>query len=130
MVLRIIHYSDGIANWCYNGGSMTDEIYSDMALERACKERFGFDVDVSKVILRDIEVSRVATATVFLTTKKQLLVYVHGQSRLLLGDIKKIVTRMGLKAEMYLPPKNRPHYFDEIGREKFRQVFPGLGAVT
>ncbi|HET6747373.1 MAG TPA: hypothetical protein VFH06_04685 [Candidatus Saccharimonadales bacterium] len=109
---------------------MTDEIYSDMALERACKERFGLDVDVAQVILRDAEVSRTTTATVFLTKKKQLLVYVHGQSRLLLGDIKKIVTRMGLKAEMYLPPKNRPDYFDEIGREKFKQVFPGRGTVT
>jgi hypothetical protein len=109
---------------------MTDEIYSDMALERACKERFGLDVDIAQVILRDVEVSRTTTATVFLTKKKQLLVYVHGQSRLLLGDIKKIITRMGLKAEIYLPPKNQPDYFDEIGREKFRQVFPGRGAVS
>jgi hypothetical protein len=109
---------------------MTDEIYSDMALERACKEWFGIDVDVAQVILRDIEVSRTTTATVFLSKKKQLLVYVHGQSRLLLSDIKKIVTRMGLKAELYLPPKGRPDYFDEVGREKFRQVFPGRGAIS
>jgi len=109
---------------------MTDEIYSDMALERACKERFGLDVDIAQVILRDVEVSRTTTATVFLTKKKQLLVYVHGQSRLLLGDIKKIITRMGLKGEIYFPPKSQPDYFDEIGREKFRQVFPGRGTVT
>lgn len=109
---------------------MTDEIYSDVTLERVCKDRFGMDVDIAKVILRDVEVSRTTTATVFLTKKKQLLVYVHGQSRLLLSDVKKIITRMGLKAEMYMPPKGQPNYFDDIGREKFRQVFPGRGVAS
>ena len=109
---------------------MTDDIYSDMALEQVCKDRFGLDVDIAQVILREVEVSRTATATDFLSKKKQLLVFVQGQSRLLLSDIKKIITRMGFRAELYLPPKGRPDYFDEIGREKFRQVFPGRGSVT
>lgn len=108
---------------------MTDDIYSDMTLEQACKDRFGLDVDIAQVILRDVEVSRTAMATVFLSKKKQLLVFIHGQSRLLLSDVKKIITRMGLKAELYLPPKGQPDYFDEIGREKFRQVFPGRGSI-
>ena len=109
---------------------MSDEVYSDTQLERAVKDRFGLDIDISQVILRDAEVSRMATATVFLTAKKQLLVYVSGHSKLLLSDIKKIVARMGLKAELYFPPKNRPHYFNEIGREKFREVFPGRGHIS
>jgi len=109
---------------------MRDEIYDDMALERACKERFGLDMEIAQVILRDMEVSRTARATVFLSKKKQLLVYVHGHSKLLLSDIKKIVSHMGLKAEVYFPPKNRPDYFEEVGREKFRQVFPGRGHIS
>jgi hypothetical protein len=109
---------------------MNNEIYDDMALERICKERFGVDVDINKVIVRSCDVSRMATATVFLTKKKQLVVFVSGRSRLLFSDIKKIVTRMGLKAELYFPPKGRPDYFDDIGREKFREVFPGRGHIT
>ena len=109
---------------------MTDEIYDDMALERICKDRFGAEVDIDQTIVRQIEVSRVATATVFLTKKKQLLVYIDGRSRLLFGDIKKIVARMGLKAELYFPPKHQPDYFDAIGREKFREVFPGRGSIS
>jgi len=109
---------------------MRDEIYDDMALERVAKEYFGLEIDIAQVIVRSTSVSRTATATVFLTKKKQLLAYISGQSRLLLGDVKKIVARMGLKAELYMPPKNRPHYFDEIGREKFREVFPGRGHIT
>lgn len=109
---------------------MSDEIYSDVQLERTAKDRFGFDIDISQVILRDVEVSRMATATVFLTKKKQLLVYISGHSKLLLSDIKKIVTRMGLRAELFIPPKNRPDYFNEVGREKFREVFPGRGHIN
>lgn len=109
---------------------MSDEIYGDMQLERAVKDRFGLEVDISQVILRDAEVSRMATATVFLTKKKQLLVYISGHSKLLLSDIKKIVARMGLKAELYFPPKNQPDYFNDIGREKFRSVFPGRGHIN
>ncbi|HTJ73191.1 MAG TPA: hypothetical protein VL481_01190 [Verrucomicrobiae bacterium] len=109
---------------------MRDEIYDDLAIERICKERFGVDAEVAQIIVRDIDVSRSAAATVFLTKKKQLLVYVHGHSRLLLGDVKKIVARMGLKAELYFPPKGQPDYFDVIGREKFRSVFPGRGHIS
>lgn len=109
---------------------MSDEIYDDLALERIAKDRFGLDVDISKVIVRQIEVSRTTTATVFLTKKKQLFVYVDGHSKLLLGDVKKIVVRMGLKAELFFPPKGQPEYFDLIGRDKFRSVFPGRGHVS
>lgn len=109
---------------------MRDEIYDDMALERICKDRFGVDAEVAQVIVRGVDVSRSATATVFLTKKKQLMVFVGGHSRLLLSDVKKIVSRMGLKAELYFPPKGQPDYFDAVGREKFRQVFPGRGHIS
>jgi hypothetical protein len=40
------------------------------------------------------------------------------------------VARMGLKAELYFPPKGQPDYFDGIGREKFRDVFPGRSHIS
>lgn len=104
---------------------MNDSVYDDMALEQIAKTRFGMSIDIDHVIVRAIPVSRVATATLFLTSKKQLLLYVSGTSKLLLSDVRKIVSRMGLTAELYLPPKNQPNYFDEIGKEKFKAVFPG-----
>lgn len=109
---------------------MNDEIYDDIAIERIAKSEFGMDVDISQVIVRQVEVSRTATATVFLTKKKQLLVYVSGHQKLLFSDVKKIVARMGLKAEMFFPPKGQPDYFDRVGREKFKAVFPGRGHVS
>lgn len=104
---------------------MNGDMYDDLALERSAKELFGMTFEVDKVIVRNVDVGKAAQATVFLTKKKQLLCYIHGPAKLLLADVKKIASRMGLKVELYLPPKGRPHYFDEVGEQKFRDVFPG-----
>ena len=109
---------------------MNESVYDDMALEQIAKARFGMQVDIDHVIVRAVPVSRVAHATLLLTTKKQLLLYVNGTSKLLLADIKKIVSRMGLTAELYIPPKGQPHYFDDIGTAKFKDVFPGRSHPT
>ena len=109
---------------------MNEEIYDDLAIERLAKEKFGLTVDIKQTIVRAVPVSYTSEASVFLTTKNQLFVLVTGKSRLLLGDIKKIVVRMGLKAELFLPPKGEPDYFERIGREKFLQVFPGRTAPS
>lgn len=109
---------------------MNEQIYDDFALERLLKEQFGVSAEVDSVIARRIPVGRSVEATLFLTKKKQLFLYVHGESRLLFSDIQKIVSRVGLTAELYMPPKGRPHYFDEIGTRKFREIFPGRKVVT
>ena len=109
---------------------MTNEIYDDVALEHILAEKFGVHTEVDTVIARRITVGAAVYATVFLTNKKQLYCYIDGPSRLVLGDIKKIVSRMGLKPELFFPPKGRPHYFDEVGLEKFKTVFPGRKDVA
>ena len=108
----------------------TGDMYDDFALERLAKEQFGMAVEVDTVIVRNIDVSRSARATVFLTTKKQLYCYISGPTKLLLGDVKKIAARMGLAVEVFFPPKGHPDYFDAIGKEKFKEVFPGRHAAS
>lgn len=109
---------------------MIQATYDDLALERLVKDKFGLDVAIDAVILRRADISRTATATVFLTKKKQLLTYIEANSPLLLTDVKKLIGRMGMKAEWYVPPKGQPHYFDDIGRQKFREVFPGRTHIS
>jgi len=104
---------------------MRDRMYDELALERGIKEYFGVDADIRHVIVYKVPVSRTAVATLFLTAKKQLFLHITGQSKLLFGDVKKLVAHMGLKADIYLPPKGRPNYFDDIGQSKFHEVFPG-----
>ena len=101
------------------------EMFDDFAIEKNAKELFGVPLEVDKVIVRQINVGQSARATIFLTNKKQLYCYIDGPARLLMGDVRKMCVRIGIKPEMMFPPKGRVHYFDEIGREKFREVFPG-----
>ena len=109
---------------------MNTALYDDVALERIVHDTVGLTIDIDNVILRASDVSRTARATVLLSKKRQLLVYIEASSPLLLGDVKKIISRMGLKAELYMPPKGQPHYFDDIGRMKFSEVFPGRKVIT
>jgi len=109
---------------------MRDRMYGELAVERAIKEYFGVDIDVRQAIVSQVPISQTTEATLFLTTKKQLYLYIAGKSRLQLGDIKKLVSKMGLKAEIYLPPKGRPFYFNEVGRNKFYEVFPGRKHIS
>lgn len=109
---------------------MNDQLYDDVALERQIKSQFGVNAEVESVIARHIPVGRSIEATLFLTNKKQLFLYVSGEARLSLSDVKKIVSRVGLRAELYIPPKGRPHYFDEVGTAKFHEIFPGRKIVN
>ncbi|MDD3035781.1 MAG: hypothetical protein PHO93_02580 [Candidatus Saccharimonadaceae bacterium] len=104
---------------------MTNKMYDEIAIERQISDRFGVDVEIMQAVLLRAPVSHTAEATLFLSTKKQLYLYIHSKSKILLGDVKKIVSRMGLKAELYIPPKGRQFYFEEVGRSKFLEVFPG-----
>ncbi|HMQ96262.1 MAG TPA: hypothetical protein PKD19_03505 [Candidatus Saccharibacteria bacterium] len=108
---------------------MNSVTVGDLALERKIQDTFGPSVDIGTIILRQVAVGRSANATVFLTKKKQLMLYVEAMSSLLLADVKQVTAKMGLKAELFMPPKGQPHYFDDIGRAKFREVFPGRSIV-
>ena len=105
-------------------------MYDEIRTERLIKEKFGMDIDIMQPIVKNIPVSHTSHATLFLNSKKQLFLFVQGESKLLLSDIKKIVSRMHLKAETFIPPKNNPNYFDNIGRAKFEEVFPGRSSIT
>lgn len=104
---------------------MNDQMYDDVALERQITAEFGVETEIEAMIARRIPVGRNADASLFLTSKKQLYLYIHGESRFLLSDIQKIVSRVGLNADLFIPPKGRPQYFDEIGTAKFIEIFPG-----
>lgn len=105
-------------------------MYDDIALERLIAKRFGIDLEVDSVVARRIPISRSGEATLFLTVKKQLFLYIDGQARLLLSDVRQIARHMGLAVESYVPPAGQPHYFDEVGKEKFRVVFPGRTHIS
>ncbi|HET6622383.1 MAG TPA: hypothetical protein VFG56_00415 [Candidatus Saccharimonadales bacterium] len=104
---------------------MNDAIYDDLAIEGSIREQFSLQLDIKHVIVRGIPTSRTTKASVFLTTKNKLFVYIDGQEPLSLSDVTKMIKRMGLVAKAYLPPRREDDYFDRIARGHFKKVYPG-----
>lgn len=109
---------------------MNSDIYDDLAIEAMAKDKFGMSVDIKSVIVRSIPTGHTTQATVFLTTKNQLYCLISGAAVLTLGDVRTIIRRMGLAADSYLPPRNKPKYFHEEALERFRSIFPGRHDAT
>lgn len=109
---------------------MSDEIFGDFAIEKACQERFGVSFDIAEMVVRGVQAGTASQASVFKTTNGQMWLYVSSQSPLLLDDVQKIVTRMNLEADNYIPPHGETDYFNRIGRDKFKVMFPGKPIVS
>jgi hypothetical protein len=109
---------------------MESGMYDDLAIEELVKLKFGIPFEIKQVLVRSAPVSHTSEASVILSMKSHLYVLVQGQARMTLGEVKKIVNRMGLKAELFLPPKGQPDYFDKKAKERFKTVFPGRSHIS
>lgn len=109
---------------------MNNHIFDDFELEQKIIDNFGLNIDVDSVIARCFPVGPATEAYLFLNSKKQLFLYVSARSKMLLTDVQKIISKVGLKAEKYIAPKSDPDYFNRVGTDKFREVFPGRGNIT
>ena len=108
---------------------MSSHSYEHLALEETLKQYFSPKIVIKEILLFEVPVSHTLTATVFLSEKSQLYVHITGESRTTLGDIKKIVHRMGLVADTYIPPHGKKDYFDVVARDHYRKIFPGRSHV-
>jgi hypothetical protein len=106
-----------------------DEIAQDIELEKRLKAHFGGPKGVRKVVLRSVSVGGSARATVFLGEDRKPYVLIFSHTKLQVGDVKKILSKMGLKTAAFIPPKARPDYFHEEAAKKFLEVFPGRKVV-
>ena len=104
---------------------MNDEIFSDIQIEDTCRERFGVGLDIIEVISRAVPVSASAKATLFKAKPSHMYLYIISPSHMLLDDVRKIVQRMNLEADEFLPPFREEDYFERVARDKFKVMFPG-----
>jgi hypothetical protein len=109
----------------YNQIRMNDEIFGDLAIEQACKSRFGQTFDIAEVIARGLQTGVASQGTIFKTTNGQVWLYIASQSPLVLDDVQKIINRMNVDADLFYPPHGEADYFNRIGRDKFKIMFPG-----
>lgn len=107
----------------------SNEVFDDLAIETACKGQFDINLQVGEVIARGISTGQSAQATVFKTTSGQVMAYIVSRGTQLFADVQKMILRMECEAETYYPPNGEKEYFDRIGREKFKTLFPGKHIV-
>lgn len=100
-------------------------MYDELAVERKISENFGLNIDIHKMVTFEAPASPTLRATLFLTKKKLLYAYIEGRSSASLGDIRKVISSMGMVAEAYLPPDGNVDYFDSIATKHFQRTFPG-----
>ncbi len=99
-------------------------------LEKLIRQKFEPSLKIDSVIAERLPVSRNARAFMFLSAKKQLYVFIVAEPGVTLGNIKKIISRMGLKASEYVAPVSRPDYFDDVARQQFIKIFPGRRHIS
>ena len=104
---------------------MQEEIYSDINLEKFLQAHFGVNFEIDRVVVRDLPVGRNAEAFVFLTKKKRAYVFISAEAKMLLGDVQKTLTKMGVRADKFIPPNGARNYFEDRAKVKFLEVFPG-----
>jgi hypothetical protein len=104
---------------------MKEEIFEDIAIEQAAKDKFGLALEIAEVVVRGAQTGIASKGTIFKTTNGQMWLYVVSHSTQLFDDVQKIVSRMNVEAELYAPPHAEADYFNRIGRDKFKTMFPG-----
>src|SRR6266498_2877345 len=109
---------------------MTDEMYDDYAIERACQQAFDVKLDISEVVARQIPTGFISAATLFKTSPNMLYVFIRSQSNQLLADVQKMLRQMNVEADTFLPPYGEKDYFKRIGEEKFKTMYPGKHIMT
>ena len=106
-----------------------DQVFDEVNLEKYIKNAFGLTVEIKSTIVDKLPVGPGMTARVFLSNKGLLFALIVGQKGLTLGDVKKTLSRMSMRAEQFIPPHADPNYFDALAEGKFREVFPGRDNV-
>lgn len=104
---------------------MNEQAYSDIDLEKFIRDHFLVDIEIDKVIARDLPVGRAAEVFIFMTKKKRVYAFVSAEAKLLLGDIQKLLRKVGLRTGKVLPPGGEKDYFNDRALVKFLEVFPG-----
>lgn len=99
-------------------------------LQAIVSEQFSKKIVIRQVVLGNFEVGRTARAWIFLDDKKQAYLFVFAEARQTLGDVKKLTGRINVIASSYIPPRGDKSYFDDIGRKKFSEVFPGRPSIS
>jgi hypothetical protein len=108
----------------------TSSLHCAESLEGFCKDYFGVDLHVRKIIQSDLPAGEKLYTTVFMTDRNELYALCTDDDSLLLADIKLVIKSMGMEAEEFMPPNADANYFLRYGKKIFLAVFPDRKTVS
>lgn len=77
------------------------------------------------MIVRRMPAGPAIWANVFLGGDKTVYVFIEGTKTMTMGDVKRIVGRMGMRADRFFAPYAEENYFNSRAEVKFKEIFPG-----
>jgi hypothetical protein len=104
---------------------MNDEAYADAFLEKEVKARFGTTIEVRNMVVRHLPVGPAMWAHVFTAADGNLYAFILGTKTMTLGEVKRVLKRMGLRPDKFYPPYGRDNYFAKKAEAKFKETYPG-----
>lgn len=104
---------------------MNTAIYDDIAIERACETEFGIKLTITQVVARGVTTGTASQATLFSTASNVHFLFISSPNNMTLSDVIQVTRRMGLIADCFIPPHGDDEYFQRVGVNKFKQLFPG-----
>lgn len=104
---------------------MNSDFFTDLAITETIREEFARKLEITRMLVRDMQVSPVAHASVFRAKGGSVYVLIRSNNPMLLGDVMKIIRNMGAEADNFAPPSGVESYFTDHAIEKYRAVFPG-----
>jgi hypothetical protein len=104
---------------------MESDYFSDLAITETIKEEFGMKLDITRMLVRNAQVSPVANASLFRAKGGAIYALVRSSNNQTLGDMKKLLRNMGIESDAFIPPGGIEDYFADKAIEKYKKVFPG-----
>lgn len=104
---------------------MNPDFFTDLAITETIREQFAKKLEITRMIVRDIQVGVTSHASVFRAKGGSVYALVRSNTELSLGDIMKILRNIGIDADHYVPPGGVTTYFEDKAVERFKEVFPG-----
>lgn len=102
-----------------------DEASEIIDIEHKCRDLFGVDIHVKRIIFSNIQSGVGAKTTIFEADRHTLYAYCHGDDSLVLRDVQRIMRGMGIEPAEYLPPLGEGKYFADYGKQKIKDMYPG-----
>lgn len=109
---------------------MNSDFFTDLAITETIREHFAKKVEITRMIVRDIQTGTTAHASIFRVKGGHIYTLIRSSTELSLGDVTKMLKNMGVEVSDFSPPGGAGTYFDDKAVEKYKAVFPSKRIVS